>query len=280
MKIGHTLKGSGPEKILFLHDWLGDSDNYRHITPFFDNQMFTLALMDLRGHGKSRNVSGEYNVQETMLDAFGLVKDLGWSHYHIVAHSLSTLVVQKMFMEFEGREKILSCIFFSPILPTGLPIHEKAYFSIRKIFHDYYLQRFGQHEYQNMLHSMPSALASHELNMSYWFKLEIQVDQDIIHPKALRGNLTMFMENLVRDKKMSYFPPLLVLTGEKDEGVFSPQFIKDKFFEYYDRFDLEVIYDAGHFFMISHAGDVFKKVQKFLKAHSRYLPYSKLAANG
>lgn len=279
MKIGHHIKGNGPEKILFLHDWLGDSDNYKQLSSFLDGKNFTVAFMDLRGHGRSRNVSGEYNVQESMNDAFGLLKDLGWSQFHVVAHSLSTLIVQKMFMEFEGKEKILSATLLAPVLPTGLPIDEKGFFSIKKIFKDYYEQKLGPAAYQQILQSFQEITSDKDLNMAHWLKFEIQEDQDVVHPKALRGHLTMFMENLMRGKKISYYPPLYVVLGEHDEGVFSPQFVRESFTNYYDRFELDVLPDSGHFFMMTKPGELSQKIQKFIKKHARFLSIQKMVSN-
>jgi len=41
--LGHSVYGQGPEKVLVLHDWMGDSANYEPMIPYLDPSVHTYA---------------------------------------------------------------------------------------------------------------------------------------------------------------------------------------------------------------------------------------------
>jgi 3-oxoadipate enol-lactonase len=41
MVIGHKVLGSGAQKVVIMHDWLGDHTNYDLARPFFDVHRFS-----------------------------------------------------------------------------------------------------------------------------------------------------------------------------------------------------------------------------------------------
>ncbi len=76
--VGHTIYGSGPEKVIVMHDCMGDSENYRSMLPYLDTNAFTYAFIDVRGYGISRHLAGPYGVQQASQDAFALADELDW----------------------------------------------------------------------------------------------------------------------------------------------------------------------------------------------------------
>ena len=54
MTIGHTIVGSGPEKILVLQGWFGDYLVWEPTFNALDTNSFTYVFMDYRGYGKSK----------------------------------------------------------------------------------------------------------------------------------------------------------------------------------------------------------------------------------
>ena len=57
MVIGHEVLGSGAQKVMIMHDWLGNHTNYDLARPFFDVHRFSYAFVDLRGYGWLRLVA-------------------------------------------------------------------------------------------------------------------------------------------------------------------------------------------------------------------------------
>ena len=94
--LGYSLHGHGPEKVLVLHDWMGDAANYDPVLPYLDTDMYTYVLADLRGYGKSQHLRGAYTVDEVTADAFRLTAQLDWDRFHLIGHSMTGMVVQRM----------------------------------------------------------------------------------------------------------------------------------------------------------------------------------------
>jgi len=59
MTIAYTRHGNGPEGVPVMHDRNGDHTTYDPIIPYLDGSVFTYAFVDLRGYGKSRDMTGE-----------------------------------------------------------------------------------------------------------------------------------------------------------------------------------------------------------------------------
>lgn len=87
--LGHELFGSGPEKVIVLHDWMGDSENYKYVRPWLDSTGFSYAFVDVRGYGRSKGLKGEYSTGEVAADTAKLADHLGWAKYHLVGHSMN-----------------------------------------------------------------------------------------------------------------------------------------------------------------------------------------------
>jgi hypothetical protein len=60
--IGYELFGSGSEKVIVLHDWMGDSENYASVKPWLDDTNFTYAFAEVRGYGRSKEITGAYTT--------------------------------------------------------------------------------------------------------------------------------------------------------------------------------------------------------------------------
>ena len=86
MSIGHTIIGSGQEKVLVLHGWFGDYAVWEPTFPSLDKETFTYVFMDYRGYGKSIELKGEYTMREIAGDAIGLMNDLDIERFHVVGN--------------------------------------------------------------------------------------------------------------------------------------------------------------------------------------------------
>src|SRR5206468_1506795 len=94
--LGFVVLGSGPRRVLVLHDWLGDRRNWDPLLPYLDLERFTYAFLDLRGYGGSRHVPGDFTCREAATDALALARHLGWERFSAVGHSMTGLVVQQL----------------------------------------------------------------------------------------------------------------------------------------------------------------------------------------
>ncbi len=86
LTLGYSVYGQGAEKVIVLHDWMGDASNYEPVIPYLDPNTFTWMFADVRGYGRSRNLKGAYTVEEVAADVFRLADALGWKRFHVVGH--------------------------------------------------------------------------------------------------------------------------------------------------------------------------------------------------
>ena len=68
--------GNGEKKLIFLHELMGDCTNYENCLIYFDKNLFTIFMVDLRGYGLSKNILGKYNLDEAVNDVINLVTNL------------------------------------------------------------------------------------------------------------------------------------------------------------------------------------------------------------
>jgi pimeloyl-ACP methyl ester carboxylesterase len=79
-------------KLIFLHELMGDCTNYENCLIYFDKNLFTILMVDLRGYGLSKNILGKYNLDEAVNDVINLVTNLKLTDYVLVAHSISSIL--------------------------------------------------------------------------------------------------------------------------------------------------------------------------------------------
>ncbi|MBL4751685.1 MAG: alpha/beta hydrolase, partial [Amylibacter sp.] len=117
MTIGHQVTGNGPTHLFILHGWLSDHTVYDTIMPWFDPDKYTIARMDYRGYGLSRDMEGDYSIEEIANDALALADQLGWDKFHMLGHSMGGMVIQKMALK--APDRLQSAIAATPVPASG-----------------------------------------------------------------------------------------------------------------------------------------------------------------
>lgn len=120
--LGHELYGTGPQRVIVLHDWMGDQSNYDGLKPWLDGDSFTFAFADVRGYGLSKGIEGRFDTTEIAADVAGLADHLGWPQYHLVGHSMTGMAGFRALLEdWNGERRILSYTAITPVTPNGYP---------------------------------------------------------------------------------------------------------------------------------------------------------------
>ena len=117
--IAHKQIGSGKEKVLVMHNWMGDSTSYDSMLPYLNTDDYTYVFVDLRGYGRSKEMQGTYSVEEASSDAIKLIDSLGWNKFHLIGHSMSGMIVQKIAVDNPSRVK--SVVAITPVPACGSP---------------------------------------------------------------------------------------------------------------------------------------------------------------
>src|SRR3979411_3229449 len=123
--VWHKTIGNGPTKVVVIHGWFWD---HRVFTPIFDSldtNSCTFALMDIRGYGNSRDVSGNFSIGEVAGDAIALADQLGWRDFHVVGHSMGGKAAQKVAMDAGAR--VRSVVAVTPVPASALPFDDAVF---------------------------------------------------------------------------------------------------------------------------------------------------------
>ena len=115
--------GNGEKKLIFLHELMGDCTNYENCLIYFDKNLFTIFMVDLRGYGLSKNILGKYNLDEAVNDVINLVTNLKLTDYVLVAHSMSSMIAQHITSKDKRVKKL---ILLTPISYKGVKSTQKA----------------------------------------------------------------------------------------------------------------------------------------------------------
>ncbi len=138
----YSKLGNGPEKIIAIHNFWDNKKQYDPIKAYLDTDAFTYVLADVRGYGQSKDIKEEFTAKEAAEDVINLADYLEWKQFHLVGHSMSGMIVQRVAVD--AKERIKSIIALTPVSAMGLQFDEPTcgYFasvvSDRKTMFDYF----------------------------------------------------------------------------------------------------------------------------------------------
>ena len=115
--------GIGDIHIIVLHELMGSCRNYEPIFSYIDTNRFSYYFTDLRGYGLSKGIKGNYTSDEAAKDLKNLISHLNLDNAIILAHSMSTMIAQKLAL-IDDRVKQL--ILITPISASGVKMKEDA----------------------------------------------------------------------------------------------------------------------------------------------------------
>ena len=200
MTISYTTHGSGPERVLVMHDWSGDRTTYDPAIPYLDGAAFTYAFVDLRGYGGSRDMAGEYTVTEVAGDCLEVADELGWQNFHAIGHSMTGMATQRMALDAPSRIK--SAIAVCAVSAAGMPMDDEnwAFFSSATENDD----DFGE---------LMKMVTGGELT-DRWADEKVRRNREGTAPECRMGYLTMFSKTNFAEEVQGLETPYLVVVGE------------------------------------------------------------------
>jgi pimeloyl-ACP methyl ester carboxylesterase len=257
--LAHDRYGSGTENVLVLHSWMGDARSFDAMKPYLDTGSFTYVFADLRGYGRSKDIPGEYTVEEVSGDAMRLADQLGWSRFHVIGHSMSGMVVQRMITDDWKRDKrrIKSAVAITPVTADGYPADEQTRQFLWNLIHREELTEQGISAMtgQRLLPRWAVTMARNNLNTS--------------NAEAMRAYYRMWLETDFSGEVAAARPatPMRVIGGRQDLPGFSETKYRETFSAWYPNVDFQFITDAGHFPMYETPVYLSTLVESFLNTH-------------
>jgi pimeloyl-ACP methyl ester carboxylesterase len=230
--LAHALHGHGPSHVLVLHDWLGDRGNWDPMLPYLDGERFTYALVDLRGYGGSRALTGAYTAEEAAGDALAVAARLGWERFAAVGHSMSGLIVQQM--AAAAPSKVARIVAVTPVGPGGLPAPPEVRAAMERVALDPSRRRAA------LVHMWGDRLSER------WIDSKLARWNATSEPQAVLGYLRMFSATDLRARVAGLDVPILVIAGEHDQPHFSAGALRTAFAAY-PRLEVVTCGNAGHY---------------------------------
>ncbi|MET9964257.1 alpha/beta hydrolase [Streptomyces sp. NPDC006326] len=113
MVIAHRRIGTGPLRVIVLHDWFGTSANWGSVLDHFDPEGFSYAFLDYRGYGDRKDVPGRYTLPEIADDVLALADELGWDTFSLMGHSMGGKAIQQVLVR--APERVEKLIGINPV---------------------------------------------------------------------------------------------------------------------------------------------------------------------
>ena len=123
--LGYDAFGGGPRKVIALHGWFGDEKTFAPMYRALDPDAFTWICPAYRGYGASRDIAGDYNVQEIARDVLALVDHLGIDRFSLVGHSMGGMAVQRVLADAPARVEKLIAV--TPVPASGVPMDDSTF---------------------------------------------------------------------------------------------------------------------------------------------------------
>ena len=253
MGIGHKIKGNGTEQVIVMHDWQGDHRNYDGVLPYLDTDSFTYVFMDLRGYGWSREIMGEHTAAEAANDAIGLADHLDFDRFHVVGHSMTGMVVQRIAVDAGSRIK--SVVASNPVPACGIamPSENLAFFE-SSITDD------------DAFKTLLMDIVSPELS-STWQNYKLHICRDSADFATRSNYLRMFTSTDFSAEVGGIKTPILVLGGEYDHESLSETALNETFGRWYPNATIKICANAGHYLMEEMPIYFVSLIEAFMKNH-------------
>jgi len=254
LKFRTHIKDKNIEWITFVHGFGGSSIIwYKQIRKL--GQYYNLLLIDLRGHGMSKNIylDSIYNLSDVCEDIISVLKSLKIQKSHFIGISFGSLLILKLFQKHsvyinktilagaitsftDLTRMLLLCLnFLKHILPNRI---------LYKLFAHIIMPKSNHKESRLMFIKEAKKLDRKLFNQ--WFKLI--------------PNLKSFIHDLDPN---NFNKPILFISGQED-FLFSNEVnlftLKNKYFSYYS------IKRAGHVVNIDKPHEFNKIVIEFLNS--------------
>jgi pimeloyl-ACP methyl ester carboxylesterase len=120
--IGYVVHGRGPARAIVLHGWFGDRRVFEPMLDALDADRFSLAFLDYRGYGGSRDMQGPYTIDTIAADAEKLASHLGWGKFAIVGHSMGGKAALRVTVNIP--ERVSRILALTPVWAGPAPFDE------------------------------------------------------------------------------------------------------------------------------------------------------------
>jgi pimeloyl-ACP methyl ester carboxylesterase len=252
MTLGFSTLGHGPDGVLVLHDWLGDSRNYDAVRPWLDGAAFTYVFADLRGYGASRDLAAACSVKEIAADCLALADQLGWPQFHLVGHSMTGMVTERLAVDAPARLKSAVAVCSVSAAGNKLDAATKAFFASTAS---------DAAAFRRLIAFVSAGLGAG------WPEAKLIQNRASVSPDVALRYLDMLTETDFVADVQGTATPFLVVIGERDPGL-DEAAMRRTFFAWHPNVELAVVRNSGHYPMQECPPCFAGIIEAFLKKHA------------
>ncbi|RZS43680.1 pimeloyl-ACP methyl ester carboxylesterase [Herbihabitans rhizosphaerae] len=224
--------GSGPHRVLVLHDWLVPTDAWGSFLDYLDGVRFTYALLDARGYGRRRDVAGEYTMPELAGDVIALADQLGWDEFSLIGHSMGGKAIQRVMADAPTRVRNLVAITPTPAGRVLLTDQKQATFASAAHSAD------ARRELLDFSTGNRCSRA--------WLRHMVTASENGSTTEAFAAYPKSFLHNDFTADVTGNPTPVKVIAGEHDLAI-PEQAIRNAWSACYPNLEIEVLANAGHY---------------------------------
>jgi len=253
MALSHKTVGSGPNNVMVVHDWTTSSKGYDALHPILDTDTFTYAFIDLRGYGGSKDIKGKYTSEEAAGDVIDLADALGWDRFHLVGHSMSGMISQRV--NLENPERVISIVGVTPLGASGLPVDDEG----RALFTG------GATD--PALWRVASGMLTGERLPEAWYKMRHDQFEADVDKEAFLGFFEMWTGENFADRMGNMSTPAMTILGEHDFMAFTEENMQQAWGQAYSDLKIVMLRNAGHYPMAECSLAFVRTLEDFLREH-------------
>ena len=249
--IQYRVIGHGPEGVLVMHEWLGDHNNWEPVWPYLNTEKYSFVFVDLRGYGWSKAVQGAYSANEAAQDAAQVMRHLGFQRYHVVGHSMSGMVAQRLALN--APQQVKSMVAISPVPASGFKVDDKGLQSLRAIIDD-----------DEALKRAIAARGGSRYGDT-WINFKLKLARNAMSKEAMAGYLNMFTQTDFSQEARGLSTPILAITGKYDLPFYQEESVRKNFSPLYPNFQIKVCQESGHYSMLEAPVFLASSIEAFIR---------------
>ena len=247
--LGAEQHGRGETLVIALHSWMSTHTSFKALRPYLDGDTYTFLLADHRGYGLSHGLAGPFHIEQAVADVLGLAHEAGHDRFHVVGHSMSGMVVQRMTIDVP--ERLLSATLVTPVPANGMPLDDEG----RKMF------EAATHD-DDAWAGIATMMTGEALG-PHWAKALLPSFRATVDPVAMRGFLDMWTGQGFEAQMPGRTTPTHVITGDRDIPALRAEVLQPVFENWFNQMSMTQL-DTGHFPMLEAPPRFAWALQNFL----------------
>lgn len=249
---GYRVHGGGPHKIVLMHDWISDGTSYDAILSYLDPAIGQYAIMDLRGYGLSRTSPGPFSLAASVQDVLSLAGKLGWDSFHIVGHSMSGMIAQKV--AATAAQRVSSLVLVTPVSAHGQPLTPQQIAALKALARERVRGDVLREMWGDRL-------------VEGWLTYKLRRWRETAEAEASAAYVDMFSGPGFAEEIGGFKGRVLVVAGAHDAGPFTEDALLTSFAPLFPFLELRTIADAGHYPMQETPVLLASIIERFIAAN-------------